>query len=393
MDTIIPQSATQVQFDFDQLALMPVPESVLQVVADQGPKPKYCPGCKQTYPATTEYWHLCKTRKDGFNSRCKECVHNAHIARHPHPCMRCKTRTATRDRLCDECRQWKQDNNVEHCATCDQWLSVDYFDKHGTSKSGFRSFCKSCRHDEYAANSEEILQKQYDAYHSQTPEERREFLDRQNEYRNDRSMREREAGKCSKCLARPAEIGRLCKPCHDYQERYADKLRDEVFSVYGNSCAVCGESHPAFLAIDHIDNNGADHRRETGNGHRFYQWLRNNGFPDGYQVLCHNHNWLKHLDQKSGEKTSMQIWHANLRKETFDAYGGRCACCGEDQLEVLTIDHVNNDGAEHRKITGAGSRFYAWLRKEGFPQDGRFQILCFNCNIAKKIYGTCPHQC
>jgi hypothetical protein len=31
------------------------------------------------------------------------------------------------------------------------------------------------------------------------------------------------------------------------------------------------------------------------------------------------------------------------------------------------------------------------LKKHGWPKEG-FTILCFNCNCAKGIYGTCPHQ-
>lgn len=82
-----------------------------------------------------------------------------------------------------------------------------------------------------------------------------------------------------------------------------------------------------------------------------------------------------------------------VREEVLAAYGGRCACCGETTSEFLTIDHVNNDGAAHRReIGGYGLSIYRWLRREGFPQDGRFQILCHNCNQAKGLYGTCPHQ-
>jgi len=35
-----------------------------------------------------------------------------------------------------------------------------------------------------------------------------------------------------------------------------------------------------------------------------------------------------------------------LRKRVLDAYGGKCALCGEDRLEKLTLDHVN-DGEEN----------------------------------------------
>ena len=85
-----------------------------------------------------------------------------------------------------------------------------------------------------------------------------------------------------------------------------------------------------------------------------------------------------------------------LRKTIIDHYGGKCLCCGESQLPFLTIDHINNDGAEHRQKlskegVGSPASFYRWLEKNGFP-DG-FQTLCYNCNIGKyKNGGVCPHK-
>ena len=79
-----------------------------------------------------------------------------------------------------------------------------------------------------------------------------------------------------------------------------------------------------------------------------------------------------------------------FREAVLDHYGRRCACCGETQVVFLTVDHVNNDGAEHRKTVHA-SAIYRWLLRSGFPPG--FQILCFNCNCGKQRNGgTCPHQ-
>ncbi len=90
-------------------------------------------------------------------------------------------------------------------------------------------------------------------------------------------------------------------------------------------------------------------------------------------------------------------YRAKVRGEVIAAYGGRCTCCGEDTPEFLTIDHIYNDGAAHRKTIGNGktsqgsSEMYPWLKRNGFPKD-RFQLLCMNCNCAKAWFGTCPHQ-
>jgi hypothetical protein len=79
-----------------------------------------------------------------------------------------------------------------------------------------------------------------------------------------------------------------------------------------------------------------------------------------------------------------------IKLEIIKEYGGKCACCEESSYQFLTIDHINNDGAEHRKTIKA-SNFYSWLKNNNYPKNN-FQLLCFNCNCAKHIYGTCPHQ-
>ena len=89
-------------------------------------------------------------------------------------------------------------------------------------------------------------------------------------------------------------------------------------------------------------------------------------------------------------KKSNAEQYAKLRKQLFDAYGWACMCCGEKIKEFLTIDHVNNDGAEHRRITGGGSAWLREIRKLGFPPG--FQTLCFNCNAARGLHGKCPHE-
>lgn len=87
-----------------------------------------------------------------------------------------------------------------------------------------------------------------------------------------------------------------------------------------------------------------------------------------------------------------RLWYERLKRDIFNHYGKRCVCCGESDERFLTIDHINNDGAEHRRRTGGGGEYtFIWLRKNGFPAG--FQTLCWNCNCAKghSNDGVCPH--
>lgn len=87
----------------------------------------------------------------------------------------------------------------------------------------------------------------------------------------------------------------------------------------------------------------------------------------------------------------LRTWRARLKAEVLAAYGGLCACCGEPEPAFLTVDHIYQDGKEHRKTVPAG-KFYTWLKANGFPKD-RFRLLCFNCNCARRFFkGVCPHE-
>ena len=108
-------------------------------------------------------------------------------------------------------------------------------------------------------------------------------------------------------------------------------------------------------------------------------------------------NKEKILDYKaayraSGKESQQQrSYRQKNRLSAIKAYGGRCSCCGEETIEFLSIDHIHNDGAQHRKEISSGSNIYAWLKKNCYPK-GRFQLLCHNCNLAKGFYGACPHS-
>lgn len=77
------------------------------------------------------------------------------------------------------------------------------------------------------------------------------------------------------------------------------------------------------------------------------------------------------------------------KNQVFDHYGRICKCCKETISEFLTIDHINNDGAKHRRKVRS-TKIYQWLVENNFPKG--FQTLCFNCNTAKGFFGKCPHK-
>ena len=80
----------------------------------------------------------------------------------------------------------------------------------------------------------------------------------------------------------------------DREQNQRERL--EVLEYYGGyppRCACCGVTEVVFLCVDHINGGGNKHREEIGRGCSIHRWLRKNGFPLGYQVLCHNCNIAK----------------------------------------------------------------------------------------------------
>jgi hypothetical protein len=118
-------------------------------------------------------------------------------------------------------------------------------------------------------------------------------------------------------------------------------------------------------------------------GNEFQQKHYSSG-PDGNfknRKFCGKVCFGKSISVKVDAKT-------RRRMSVLKFYGGKCMCCGETEPKFLTLDHVNNDGAKHRKEIGQSS-IYRWVEINGFPKT--IQILCFNCNMAKGLYGKCPH--
>jgi hypothetical protein len=81
--------------------------------------------------------------------------------------------------------------------------------------------------------------------------------------------------------------------------------------------------------------------------------------------------------------------YKEMRLLALQAYGGACKCCGEIIAQFLAFDHINGGGNRHRKQLGQSISGH-WLKKHNYPPD--FRILCHSCNMAKGLYGSCPHE-
>ena len=95
---------------------------------------------------------------------------------------------------------------------------------------------------------------------------------------------------------------------------------------------------------------------------------------------------LKNLDKL---RTAERVYSRGLRSTIFNLLGDKCFKCGFFDKRALQIDHVFGDGHLERskstKELNIGSKsFYKRVLLSLNNNEGRYQLLCANCNWIKR---------
>lgn len=122
------------------------------------------------------------------------------------------------------------------------------------------------------------------------------------------------------------------------------------------------------------------------------------GFKDGYFYQCIECRKTSRLATKQKDAIVSKARRDFLRLEAIRHYSNgtnRCACCEEDHIQFLVIDHINGGGNAHRRAVRkrgimSGNDIYLWLKRSKYPVG--YRVLCDNCNSARGRYGKCPHE-
>lgn len=111
--------------------------------------------------------------------------------------------------------------------------------------------------------------------------------------------------------------------------------------------------------------------------------------PNRYCTECKREYNRQYEVVHRAERTKAHREYRRVRRlQILEHYGGKCACCGETESKFLSLDHINNDAANDRKMYGRAS--WQVAIQKGMPNT--FQVLCHNCNLAKGFYKVCPHK-
>ena len=162
-------------------------------------------------------------------------------------------------------------------------------------------------------------------------------------------------------------------------------------------CAKCGEKKSVFLQVDHIL--GVKKQESVRGASNLINYLLKNDYPDGYQILCGNCNWLKEFELKKRNYSNnldavrFRKYYRELKVDVFTHYSTgkpKCNCCGLENINALSIDHIKGRKQFSHSRDFGGPRLNAWIRRNNYPKG--FQILCIMCNNAKSGLPKCPHQ-
>lgn len=107
--------------------------------------------------------------------------------------------------------------------------------------------------------------------------------------------------------------------------------------------------------------------------------------------LCVNHYYLVPEQRMKRSKRASKL-QETTKLEVLAHYSNECIpqCCWDGctviDIDMLTLDHLNDDGGKHlsksgRKLTGLP--LYRWAKANGFPK--LFQTLCGGHQLKKAI--------
>ena len=156
---------------------------------------------------------------------------------------------------------------MQTCRKCGVGKPLDHFEEYNKERHWRRKTCNQC----------------ISAYRTAWRKESKEHL-RESKRRYHQDNRDKIIARVNEWVMKNPEKRR--RNALEYYYR----LQVAAMEAYGGyRCACCGEDEPLFLTLDHVNDDGSKHRAQIGKVN-IYRWLRDNGYPEGFQVLCMNCN-------------------------------------------------------------------------------------------------------
>ncbi len=92
-------------------------------------------------------------------------------------------------------------------------------------------------------------------------------------------------------------------------------------------------------------------------------------------------------------RQALSVWYEYRTLKAKEIKGNKCVCCNHSHIPFLQFDHVHNDGKLDREENGMNQQaIVKYILETGDPE-GRYQLLCGDCNLRKYISGTGQCDC
>lgn len=371
---------------------------------------KRCSKCTVVFPATDAFFHRQSDTKTGLTKRCRWCINEKVAAYNKAHAQQRNEREKERHKQKQAAKlQLRMDMPPAPTRTCTKCRgefppTFEFFYRQPRGKFGLKSTCRLCEH---------AKAKRYSATH---PGERTTWVEKKQAMRS-----------CTRCLtAYPMTpeffprralskegLDSRCKECVNAMQRAyylaeenAEKKRarqksarekarhKEIAALAVRTCKKCQQSFPGTLEFFYKDSRTKSKLCPVCKTCR-----------DTYNRIYHSKHKIRIAAQQKGHRKfyaaevseSGRAWYSKkkeineaIRQEMVLAYGGKCACCGETQHQLLTIDHIFGGGTEHRKQLGGGNLYKA-LKNQGWPKD-LYRLYCMSCNWSARFTGMCAHK-
>ena len=85
---------------------------------------------------------------------------------------------------------------------------------------------------------------------------------------------------------------------------------------------------------------------------------------------------------REARRASVKKYGDKLRKAVIELLGGHCIQCGFSDVRALQVDHINGGGSKERKNGISNGRM---LMLDVMKTEGKYQLLCANCNWIKRV--------
>lgn len=97
-----------------------------------------------------------------------------------------------------------------------------------------------------------------------------------------------------------------------------------------------------------------------------------------------------------GKENMKSYQKENQRKKRLailEIMGSKCVRCGFNDKRALQIDHIKGGGVKSRKKETSGKGYAHFVLQSFLKGEGRYQLLCANCNWIKRDENNEVRKC